>query len=354
VKRAQGWDETLSGGGAVRADRGSRGLLVWVSSFLPSFLPSFRHVVRRQLMSSLRFVWTVLFLWAVLPGSPAQGAAPRKIVLVAGEITKVDTLGHHDYPGGCQCLETLLEQTAGVETVRVDHGWPEDEHVFDGAAAVVFYTDGGGKQAFLQTAERVARMQSLVDRGIGIVMIHQAVDYPATFADQARSWLGGIYVPGQSGRGHWPSVHLEFPEHPITRGVTPWEIKDGWLNGLQFVEGMTGVTPLVWSGKEQPESRPGLDRDIVGWAYERPAGGRSFSFTGLDAHSAWELPGVRQLMVNGVLWSAGVEVPANGAACRIEKPELDAMQTPREPKPPAKPKTPAKETKTTPAIPATP
>lgn len=283
-------------------------------------------------MAQRRFILLVAVLCGLVVERGGT-AADRKIVLVAGETAKVDAPGHHDYLAGCQCLEALLRQTEGVVPVRVEHGWPEDEAVFDGAASIVFYTDGGGLQAFVQSPERIAKVQSLVDAGTGIVMIHQAVDFPAEVGEQAKSWLGGIYLKGKSGRGHWPSMHVEFPEHPITRGVTSWEINDGWLNGLEFVDGKTGVTPLVWSGKEQPESRAGFDRNIVSWAYERPDGGRSFGFSGLDAHSAWSLPGVRQLVVNGVLWTAEVEIPAGGAGCRIEPAELDGMLTPRTPKP---------------------
>jgi hypothetical protein len=48
---------------------------------------------------------------------------------------------------------------------------------------------------------------------------------------------------------------------------------------------------------------------------------------------------MRRLMLNGVLWTAGKEIPAEGAPCEIEEDKLLAMQTPREPKPkPAKTK----------------
>lgn len=259
----------------------------------------------------------------------------QKIVLVAGETALIDTVGHHDYLAGCDCLEVLLRQTSSVEIVQAKNGWPDDEAVFSNAKAVVFYTDGGGKQAFLDSLERTAKLQSMVDRGVGIVMIHQAVDFPDSVAEQAKSWLGGIYIKSASGRGHWDSNHVDFPNHPIARGVTPWKINDGWLNGIQFVDGMKGITPLVWSGKEYAGSRAGLDKDVVAWSYERPNGGRSFSFTGLDAHSAWSLPGMRQLVVNGVLWTAGVEIPVTGAANEIDEKQLTAMQTPRTPKKPA-------------------
>lgn len=170
-----------------------------------------------------------LFSVSAIPSINSQETAKRKIVLIAGEITKVDTAGHHDYLAGCECLQVLLRQTDGVETVQIN---------------------------------------------------------------------------------------------------------DGWLNGIQFVDGMKGVTPLVWSGQDVEESRAGLDNHIVAWTYDRPAGGRSFSFSGLDAHSAWELPGMRQLVVNGILWSAGVQIPEKGAPSEIETSALDALTTLRESKKP--------------------
>lgn len=66
----------------------------------------------------------------------------------------------------------------------MNNGWPADESIFGGAAAVVFYTNGGGKQAFLRSPERIARMQKLADSGVGTVMIHQAVDFPDDNVEQ--------------------------------------------------------------------------------------------------------------------------------------------------------------------------
>ena len=275
--------------------------------------------------------WLAILLSLIL--IQTASAQSKKIVLVAGETAKVDTVGHHDYIAGCKCLDHVLKMTPHVQTTMVLEGWPTDEKVFDDAASIVFYTDGGGKQAFLSKPERIEKMQQLAAAKVGLVMIHQAVDFPAEQADRAIGWLGGIYVAGKSGRGHWPSHHVDFPDHAIARGVTPWEINDGWLNQLQFVEGMKGLTPLVWSGKKYEGSRAGLDPDIVGFAYERPDGGRSFSFTGLDAHSAWSLAGMRQLVVNGVLWSAQCDVPTKGAPCDVDEAKLDSFLTPRQPKP---------------------
>ncbi len=253
-----------------------------------------------------------------------------KIVLLSGSVTIPDKVGHHDYRAGCALLAFLLEQTSGVRAVAVQDGWPEDERVFDAARTLVVYTGGGSKHACLESAQRIERVQELVEQGVGIVMVHQAVRCPTELASQARAWIGGAHVPEKSGRGHWQTHHREFPQHPVTRGVRPWKIKDGWLNQIQFVDGMTGVTPLVWSSKRNRGSSEGGAADVVSWTYERPDGGRSFSFTGLDAHSAWSVPGVRQLMVNGILWSAGLPVPEAGAPCAVDDAALNSYLTPRQ------------------------
>lgn len=267
-----------------------------------------------------------------LYGQSESANSKKKIVLIAGETALVDVVGHHDYLAGCACLDALLRLTNNIEPIQVKSGWPDDEDVFINAKAVVFYTDGGGLQAFLNSPQRIAKLQSLADQSVGIVMIHQAVDFPEANAELAKGWLGGVYVKGSSARGHWDSNHVDFPNHPITRGVTPWKINDGWLNAIQFVDGMKGITPLVWSGKKYAGTRAGLDGDIVAWAFERPKGGRSFAFTGLDAHSAWSLPGMRQLVLNGVLWSAGYEIPTDGADGSIDEARLESLLTPRSPK----------------------
>lgn len=284
-------------------------------------------------MNPLLRVFLFVFGFATLA---SRGAEPVKIVLVAGQVKQVDKPGHHDYLGGCRLMEVLLRQSEGVEPVLVEKDWPADESVFDGAKAVVFYTDGGGKQAYLANPDRIAKIETLAGQGIGIVNLHQAVEFSPAFAKQSFAWTGAAYTP-LSGRGHWDSVHEKFPDHPVTRGVTAWTINDGWLHRFQFAE--TGITPLVWSAKESGGSPDGGNPAVVAWTYDRPDGGRSFNFSGLDAHGAWEREGMRRLVINGILWSAGLEVPAAGASCSADQAMIDSFVTPRT-APPAKAKKP--------------
>lgn len=280
-----------------------------------------------------RLMFLLLALLTSAAALEARAAKTQVILVVAGETALVDKTGHHDYLAAGKLLVDLLEQTPDVKAILIEDGWPKDELLFVGADAVVFYTDGGGKQAYLQSAGRVDMIQAMANRGVGIVQLHQAVDYPDAFTQQAAGWGGGTYVQKKSGRGHWDSHHADFPSHPVTRGVTPWKINDGWLNDIRFTADIKNITPLVWSGKQHTGAPQGGTQDVVGWAFDRPGGGRSFSFTGIDAHDSWKLAGMRQLIVNGILWSAGAEIPKTGAANTLTNKTIDRYLTPRTAKP---------------------
>lgn len=274
------------------------------------------------------FIFPLLFASLLLPCLTAHALDSTKVVLIAGAVKEVDRVGHHDYLGGCRLMQHLLENTPGVEVILVEKDWPGNEKVFVGADAVVFYTDGAGKQAYLQTPERIAVIQSLVDAGVGITSIHQAVEFPSALAKQSAEWIGANYN-ALSGRGHWDSSHDSFPDHPVTRGMSSWKINDGWLNQFKFAAGGKGITPLVWSGKVHLGAEAGGSKDIVAWLFDRADGGRSFSFSGLDAHDAWERDGVRKLIINGILWTAGAQIPKDGYRSDADKTVVDSFLTPR-------------------------
>ncbi len=259
-----------------------------------------------------------------------MSSAVAKIVLVAGAVKIADRVGHHDYLAGCRLLAFLLAQMPGVRAVTVRDGWPTDPRTFDDADAILFYAGGLTKHPLAGSSERLARLGRCVDAGAGLVMIHQAVRCPPAVAERVRSWIGGVHE-ADAGRGHWPTSHAGFPSHPVTSGVEPWTITDGWLNEIRFVDGARGVTPLVWSSRSHGGSPAGGPAAIAAWTFERPGGGRAFCFTGVDAHAAWSVPGVRRMILNGILWSAGVAVPEAGAACGLDGGLLNGFLTPRTP-----------------------
>jgi type 1 glutamine amidotransferase len=260
-----------------------------------------------------------------------------KIVLVAGDAGTGHPPGDHEHFAGCAMFYRMLKQTPGVWPVMVENGWPKDpKTTFENAKAVVFYMDGGGKQTTLLHEERVNK---LAEAGVGIVHVHQCIDYPADKVPQAIKWLGGAYHPKTGARAHWDETFAVFPDHPVTRGLTPFKlINEGYITKLTFVDGMKGITPILacHNPKAKPTDKPSETDGVFFFVYERPDGGRSVVNTCGHGHKNWGEAGFRRLMVNSILWAAKVEVPAGGA--KVDMDPADLMQN-MEKKPPKAPAT---------------
>lgn len=253
-----------------------------------------------------------------------------RIVLVAGPVRSAGHAGHHDYTGGCRLLATLLNGMPGVSCRVVDQGWPDDETVLEQADAVAFYDNGGGKQGFLARPSRRERLLELSSRGCGLSLLHQAAGFPREYASLGQQLFGGVYVAGESGRGHWKSRHRYFPDHPVTQHLAPWTMRDGWLNDIRFAaESEDAITPLVWSDKQHAGDPAGGRAAVVSWAFAPGAQGRAFVFTGGDNHRVWRHDPVRRLIVAGLLWSAGAAIPESSEWSILSPAEVAAFRSPR-------------------------
>jgi hypothetical protein len=105
---------------------------------------------------------------------------------------------------------------------------------------------------------------------------------------------------------------------------------------------MKGVSPLLSTVSPKAKSAPeNAAEPIVSWVYERPGGGRSFTFTGCHLHSSLAEEGYRRFLVNGILWTAGKELPPSGAPVGLDTAQLDRYLS-AAPVSPDKPSTPTK------------
>lgn len=287
----------------------------------------------RRMFASLALIFTGFGVNAAdalkLPPGVTLEEAPRdakaaKIVIIAG--SSFYKPGEHEYLANCAVLSKLLAMNPGVAPVyAVD--WPTKPETFEGAKSIVFFFDGGDKHAVLKD-NRAEQIQKLMASGVGLVQFHQSADYPKDFGDRARSWAGGCWEKGLSSRAHWVSEFKDFPKHAITQGVEPFKIDDGWLYKLHFADGMKGITPLLRTDDPKAKAKPKPEDSTVAWAFEREAG-RSFTFTGGHLHASLHQPGYRKFLVNGVLWSAGLDVPKDGAKVEIDAKEIDAVLAPK-------------------------
>ncbi|HEX3150216.1 MAG TPA: ThuA domain-containing protein [Gemmataceae bacterium] len=249
----------------------------------------------------------------------------KKIVLVAG--SKSHGPGDHEFFAGTAILVDLLKQN-GVWPVMARDGWPKNEKIFDGAAAFVFYMDGGGGHPVIKP-ERMERLQKYLDKGVGWVNIHYAVEYPKEPGQRVLSWMGGYYETGYSINPHWDAEIRSLPKHAITSGVKPFVLRDEWYYNMRFRDDMKGVTPILTAippdntrGTKAAKEHPGRPEHMA-WAYDREDGGRGFGFTGAHFHRNWADENFRRVVVNAILWSAKIDIPEGGAKVEFDPADLN-------------------------------
>jgi len=263
----------------------------------------------------------------VLPGGNPAGvraaeAAKKKIVFVPGRQSHGWT--GHAYSADCKLLASILnENVPGVEAVVLEGGWPRDLRALNGAAAIVIACDGN---SLLGAESNWQALDAIAGKGVGIAYLHYALDPGKEYGKYLLNWIGGYYEQFWSVNPSWLADFKTLPEHPITRGVRPFQIRDEWYYHMRFVEGMKGVTPILTAvppdstrkGKDGPHSgNPEVRRRLgmpehVAWAYERPGGGRGFGCSGGHTHWVYARDDFRKLILNAVCWIAGVEVPPAG------------------------------------------
>ncbi|MCS6850662.1 MAG: ThuA domain-containing protein [Gemmataceae bacterium] len=258
-----------------------------------------------------------------------------KIVLVAGKQSHGP--GEHEFFAGTAILFKMLQQTPGVFPVMARDGWPKNEKIFQGAKSTVFYMDGRAGHPIIKP-DRMELLQKLMDQGAGFVNLHYAVDYPPEQGRRILGWLGGFYDASISVNPHWVADFRSLPEHPITRGVKPFSIRDEWYYNMHFIEGLKNVTPILRAippddTRRTADAKKHLGREeIVAWTYERANGGRGFGFTGGHHHRNWGDPNFRRLVVNAILWTAHVEIPPEGAKVDLDPIELEKRLDRKPPK----------------------
>ena len=270
----------------------------------------------------------------------------KKLVLVAGRPSHAP--GAHEHRAGCLLVEKCLD-AAGLPLVTATYanGWPEDSTAFDNADAVFFFADGGDGHPVLQS-NRLARIDALAKRGMGVACLHYAVEVPKEKGGpEFLAWLGGYFEPNWSVNPHWKLHQTELArEHPIARGVKPFETQDEWYYHMRFREPPTGVTMLLTAvppdaTRERPDGHHSNNptvraakgsREALAWACERPDGGRGFGCTGAHFHRNWAQDDFRRLMLNALVWTSGLDVPAEGVQSAVTADEMAANLDDKAPK----------------------
>ena len=236
--------------------------------------------------------------------------------------------GEHEYNGGTTFLARKLQEgMPDLDTVVCHYGWPKDNTVLKGVSTIVVYCDGSEGHML---APHFAELDSMMNKGVGIVMIHFTLEIPkGSGGDKFLDLVGGYYETNWSVNPVWTPEFSKLPNHLITNGVKPFRIKDEWYFHLRFPEGMKNITPILkvlppQSTLERPEGTHSnnayVREDVLvkklpqtlAWAYERPGGGRGFGYTGGHIHANWKDDNIRMLLLNAIAWTAHLTVPKEG------------------------------------------
>ncbi len=249
----------------------------------------------------------------------------KKVVLIAGRASH--GRGAHEFRAGILLLKHCLDRLPYTVSAAYFGGWPKDPTAFDNADTIVMYMDGGGGHEMLRDG-RLELMRKLMARGVGLVMLHYAVDVPKRRAGKEMlTWIGGYYEAGYSTNPVWTARFSSLPKHPITRGVKPFTLRDEWYFHMRFRPAMEGVTPILTALPPDAVRRTKAAREnagkpeVVAWCCERPDGGRGFGFTGGHFHRNWLDDNFRKVVLNAILWTAHAKVPPQGVPSKVT-PEL--------------------------------
>ncbi len=280
--------------------------------------------------------------------------AAKKIVVIAGKPSHPP--GMHEFNAGVQLLEKCLREFDELDVKIVLNGWPKDEAIFDGAAAIIFYMDGGPKHEVVQEEGRRLKMvDEWAKKGVGLGFMHYGVEIvPEQASDEFKRWIGGHYEKSFSCNPMWEPNFTKFPKHAITRGVKPFKIEDEWYINMRFVSDISGIEkktidgmkftpilvappsdktrngPYVWPAGPYAHIQANKGRaEAVMWAVVRNDGGRGFGFTGGHFHKNWGNDEFRKVVLNAFAWVAKVKVPKDGIESTVSERDLNANLDPK-------------------------
>jgi type 1 glutamine amidotransferase len=262
-----------------------------------------------------------VFLVLTLACLPSIAAAEKHIALIAG--TKSHGPGDHEYEKGARLLQRCIHESKQLKDFKAEvytDGWPKDERALDSADTILIFCDGSDHREELHPflrGDRLEKIHRLMDKGVGLVALHYAVFVPTRRGgEDFLEWIGGYFdYENGSGPRKWYSkiqvaretVIPATPEHPLCRGLKPFEVQEEFYYNIRFRAHDPRLVPILKTplpNEPQPQ--------VVAWAVERKNGGRGFGFTGGHFHANWQLEQYRRMTLNALVWTAHGEVPKEG------------------------------------------
>jgi type 1 glutamine amidotransferase len=262
----------------------------------------------------------------------AEQSSTPKILVIAGPCQHPP--GTHEAEAGARLMAHLVNNAKDAQPLRARalDDWPQDQQLLNSAKSIVFIGDIFPPERMEDPAKVKAELANLMDRGCGLVCIHYATGLRAAHVSEDGDhpllhWLGGYFATGckhhrSIARVCTATVVPTKRDHPVLRGWKEFTFDDEpyWNNYFGKDGPAENVTPLATSMLPADNPKQG----IVAWAVDRPDGGRGVGIVLPHYFRNWKVNDLRMLVLNAIVWSAKVDVPAEGV--RSTLPDLAAFE----------------------------
>ncbi|MBS1800413.1 MAG: ThuA domain-containing protein [Acidobacteria bacterium] len=274
------------------------------------------------------------FAAAAQSGSTTTATPSGPTIVLIGGAKQGYPRTEHDYPDGILAIERLIKGSPQFQALNpvvksFPTGFPADLSQIADADVVLMYFGmdyGGGERHVgrmghaLDNEPRRVAMERLMDKGAGLIALHQASTLPsqASIIPMA-DWLGGVRFGMADRTTEIAQMQISGADkNPIANGLKPFELLDEFYPTLTFSK-TDKVTPIL-SAKvhiQTQNNKPVFEEPpadhVIAWAAERPNGGRSFAFTGGHYLLTFDQPQIRDMLLNAILWTSKRDVPLAGA-----------------------------------------
>ncbi len=253
-------------------------------------------------------ILSLAVLIITLACAATSAAAPKKKLLLIGQGPDGHPVQTHEYFAGLRVLEKSLapmKDHIDIVQVRADGDWKEGPDLLVSADGAVLYLAEGAK--WIQAdPRRYEAFTKLAQRGGGLVALHWAIGTREAKNVAGFQQLFGACHGGDDRKYKFleTSVTVVGRDHPITRGIDDFTIKDEFYYRLKFVDDERSLQPLL-------KAKIDDDHHTVCWAWQRTDKGRSFGYSAMHFHDNWQREEYRRLVAQAVLWTLHLEPPAH-------------------------------------------
>src|SRR5262245_17493528 len=245
---------------------------------------------------------TLCLAFAVTLACSASAAQPLRVFIRGG--VKTHGPGQHDHPRFLAEWKELLNKRGAQADGAMD--FPTAEQLEKTDVLVMFAAEAGTIKP-----EQREYLDKFLKRGGGMVCIHDAVcgRDPQWF----KTIIGGAWEHGHS---KWYEGELSFyymdTEHPITKGVSNFELDDELYYELHMMPEARILAATYTPNKPNtdrartaggPDRKPSVyDIQPQMWTYEK---GNYRALVSIPSHKSqtFQLPQVREVRLRGIAWA---------------------------------------------------